>query len=264
MKTGSLLSVLVLVALPVPASAQGSPVGTADDLLQSNAMEHAAVLLSPEALAEVESGRIWRGHLAPSGTLDALFEGRIRKGAEGTCVKTVYRLTLSTADGPARGDALVYVRQRKTDELYALAAEMRMTGCLPLSGFIQRDPAYPDRQAYALRTLSEMLDAADQGQVGAHQVICRTDDGPCTDALKTLAGLDLSNLYTIEISSGKKLCDPPIGRTRICYRQPIGENQPFEIEARLRVPQSPRVWILQWIAEDGKELRLNLLQTIVI
>lgn len=89
-------------------------------------------------------------------------------------------------------------------------------------------------------------------------------DGACEDALATLAAFDLQDLISLEVSSLAKDCGPVEDRTRLRTMRPIGDGDPFILEARFPDRESAQTWKLEWEARDGEPLALSTMRTTII
>ena len=256
------LLLLALVAMPVSVQADSSEqlLPRKDELTAVDPLTQIDHFLPPEIADSIEIGRIWTGHLAPPGQFDALFTGPVRDEGDGTCRRATYRFLLEEV--PGRGTRIA--KRRPTKDLVAPRAVTGGDECIAETGMVPRNDRYPDRQLYGLRTLAEIVESAKTGAVARDQVECRTDDGACRDALATLAAFDLQELISLDVRSLVKDCGPEEGRTRLCTMRPIGDGDPFTLEARLPDRESSQTWKLEWEARDGEPLALSMLRTTII
>ena len=256
------LSALALIAMPVIAQADdtAAPLPARDILAAAGPLEQVELFLPADIARTIESGRIWTGHLAPPGRFDAVFTGPVRDGQDGTCRRAVYRFLLE--DVPGKGSRIA--KRRPVQDLVAPRAAAGGSRCIASTGMVPRQTLYPDRQLYGLRTLAEIIDTAKFGGLGPEQIECRTDAGGCDDALATLAAFDPQDLAMLTVRGLEKECEPAEGRTRLCRIRPIGERDPFLIEARFPDADSVKPWKLEWEARDGEPLKLSMLLTTII
>ena len=256
------LHVLALALLPVSAHASDTEqlLPEKDELTAADPLTHVDHFLPPEIAGDIESGRIWTGHLAPPGTFDARFVGPVRDEGDGTCRRATYWFLLEEI--PGQGTRIA--KRRPAKDLVAPRAATSGGQCIAETGMVPRNDRYPDRQLYGLRTLAEIVDSAKSGAVARDQVECRTDDGACEDAMATLAAFDLQDLISLQVRSLVKDCGPIEGRTRLCTMRPIGDGDPFMLEARFPDRNTGQTWKLEWEARDGEPLALSMLRTMIV
>ena len=256
------LLLLALVAMPVSVQADSTEqlLPEKDELIAADPLAHVYRFLPPEIAGDIEVGRIWTGHLALPGTFDALFTGPVRDEGDATCRRATYRFLLEEI--PGQGTRIA--KRRPAKDLVAPRAATSGGQCIAETGMVPRNDRYPDRQLYGLRTLAEIVERAQSGAVARDQVECRTDDGACEDALATLAAFDLQDLISLQVRSLVKDCGPIEGRTRLCTMRPIGDGDPFILEARFPDRSTGQTWKLEWEARDGEPLALSMLRTIII
>ena len=256
------LHVLALALLPVSAHASDTEqlLPEKEELTAADPLAQVDYFLPPETARSIESGRIWTGHLAPPGQFDALFTGPVRDEGDGTCRRATYRFLLEEVTGQGTRIA----ERRPVQDLVAPRAASSGDECVAETGMVPRNDRFPDRQLYGLRTIAEIVESARTGAVRTDQVECRTDDGPCADALATLAAFDPQDLVSLQVRSLAKDCGPVEGRTRVCTMRPIGDGDPFILEARFPDRESAETWKLEWEARDGEPLALSMLRTMII
>lgn len=257
-----LLAALGVAIMPAPAQAGEAeqPLPSRDVLIASDPLDQVGLFFPAELARTIESGRIWTGHLAPPGTFDAIFTGPVRDGKDGTCRRATYRFLLE--DLPGGGSRIA--ERKPAQDLVAPRAAAGGARCVAATGMVPRQTRYPDRQLYGLRTLAEIIDTAKFGGIGPDQLECRTDAGECDDALATLAAFDPRDLTMLNVQGLGKDCGPIEGRTRLCSIRPVGEGEPFLIEARFPDRDSAQTWKLEWEARDGAPLKLSMLRTTII
>ena len=238
-------------------------------LRAGDAMAIVAHVLPGKTRAEVVSGYIRREHHLPGQAFDVVYHGRAGTDmTDGLCQRVIYRATfhetsLSPTADEADPAARLKLTQRSDRTQIALAQASTSSNCIPATGFVPRDSRYPDRQRYALRTLNEIISVAGQDRIAATQIVCEIDETNCADPAAHLAALDPMALSSIRIISLRRRCEPAKGRVRQCSREPIGDGEPFRIEASVLSPKPGRVWSVTWIAQDGEPLAISLRETVI-
>ena len=223
-------------------------------------------LLPADVRDDVVSGSVRREHHLPGQAFDAIYTGSIRRGEGQTCLQSEYRVELhneAVDPNAERADPKARLPVTKTfrNEKIALGDVDGANGCVPVTGFVSASEQYPDRQLYAMRTLAEIIGVAGVGGIASEQVDCTAEGGPC-DGIAQLAALDIGELSTVRITSGRKRCDPSEGRVRTCYNETIVSGNPFHIEATLSAG-SGQIWKANWTAENGKPLALSLRKSMI-
>ena len=254
------------VGLASAAYAQDAPTASLEELRAGNAMSLVDRLLPADVRNDVISGTLRREHHLPGQAFDAIYTGSIRPGEGQTCLQSEYRVELhdESFDPNAERsdpDARLPVTKTSRYEKIALANRDNGTGCAPATGFVHVSGQYPDRQLYAMRTLAEIIGVAAAGGIAPEQVDCAAEGEPC-DGVAQLAALDIGELSTVSITSGRKQCNPAEGRVRTCYSETIVAGDPFHIEATLSAG-SGRIWKANWTAENGKPLALSLRKSMI-